>query len=164
MKNKDVFFNPFRLISPKLDAEASRLDQLHGPPPAEVTCLEEGLLIMTGKLIEMTGLLRKSLIIAEPARLDLCERLAREIHVCHPHPAQDFPAASGAGDSEGREDEQQRCEREHEVPATARARPRPAGRRSPGRLGLRRCGRSAVLVVSMLWLSLAATHRCAALV
>lgn len=80
MKNKDVFFNPFRLISPKLDAEASRLDELHGPPPEEVTCLEEGLLVMTDKLIEMTGLLRKSLIIAEPAKLDLCERLAQEIH------------------------------------------------------------------------------------
>jgi hypothetical protein len=80
MKNRDVFFNPFRLISPKLDAEASRLGDLHRPPPEEVTCLEEGLIIMTGKLIEMTGLLRKSLIIAEPAKLDLCERLAREIH------------------------------------------------------------------------------------
>jgi Na+/phosphate symporter len=80
MKNKDVFFNPFRLISPKLDAEASRLDELQGSPPEEVTCLEEGLLIMTNKLIEMTGLLRKSLIIAEPAKLDLCARLGQEIH------------------------------------------------------------------------------------
>jgi hypothetical protein len=70
MKNKDVFFNPFRLISPKLDAEASRLNKLQGSPPEEVTCLEEGLLIMTDKLIELTGLLRKSLIIPEPAKLD----------------------------------------------------------------------------------------------
>jgi Na+/phosphate symporter len=80
MKNKEVFFNPFRLISPKLDAEASRLDKLLGSSPEEVTCLEEGLLIMTDKLIEMTGLLRKSLIIADSDQLYLCELLAQEIH------------------------------------------------------------------------------------
>ncbi|MEJ2719177.1 MAG: hypothetical protein P8182_18930 [Deltaproteobacteria bacterium] len=81
MKNKDVFFNPFRLISPKLDAEASRLSELYETSPEEVTCLEEGLLIMTGKLIELTGLLRKALLIADPAKLDRCEQLAKEIHI-----------------------------------------------------------------------------------
>ena len=68
MRKTEVFFNPFRLISPKLDAEASRLEELYESPPEDVTCLEEGLLIMVGKLIEMAGLLRK------------CRSLAREIH------------------------------------------------------------------------------------
>lgn len=80
MKHKEVFFNPFRLISPKLDAEASRIHELYETPPEEVTCLEEGLLVMTEKLIEMSGLLRKCLIIADPAKVEQCERLAQEIH------------------------------------------------------------------------------------
>ncbi len=32
MKDKHVFFNPFRLISPKLDREASRLEELYESP------------------------------------------------------------------------------------------------------------------------------------
>ncbi len=80
MRKKEVFFNPFRLISPKLDAEASRLEALYESPPEDVTCLEEGLLIMVGKLIEMAGLLRKALLIPDPAKLDTCRKLAREIH------------------------------------------------------------------------------------
>jgi Na+/phosphate symporter len=80
MKNTEVFFNPFRLISPKLDAEASRLEELYESPPEEVTCLEEGLLIMVGKLIETAGLLRKALLVPDSSKLDDCRRLAREIH------------------------------------------------------------------------------------
>ncbi len=80
MKEKQVFFNPFRIISPKLDAEASRLAEIYESPPAEVTCLEEGLLIMISKLAEMAGLIYKSLIIADPVKIDKCERLALEIH------------------------------------------------------------------------------------
>ncbi|MGB6064188.1 MAG: hypothetical protein WBG50_05245 [Desulfomonilaceae bacterium] len=80
MKEKQVFFNPFRIISPKLDAEASRLAEIYESPPAEVTCLEEGLLIMIGKLAEMAGLIYKCLILADPVKIERCERLAREIH------------------------------------------------------------------------------------
>lgn len=80
MRQKEVFFNPFRLISPKLDAEASRLEQMFEAPPEEVTCLEEGLLIMTAKLVELTGLIHKALIMPKPEKLEDCERLAREIH------------------------------------------------------------------------------------
>ncbi len=80
MKEKQVFFNPFRIISPKLDAEASRLAEIYEHPPAEVTCLEEGLLIMIAKLAEMAGLIYKSLILADPVKIERCERLAREIH------------------------------------------------------------------------------------
>lgn len=80
MKNKEVFFNPFRLISPKLDTEASRLSELYEKPPEEVTCLEEGLLVMLGKLVELSRNLRKSLLMPDPDRLAECERLAKEIH------------------------------------------------------------------------------------
>ena len=80
MKSKEIFYNPFRLISPKLDSEASRLEEIYESPPEEVTCLEEGLLIMMNKIIRMTGLIRKSLLISDAAKAEECETLAKEIH------------------------------------------------------------------------------------
>jgi Na+/phosphate symporter len=80
MKDKQVFFNPFRLISPRLDSEASRIEQFLEKPPEEVTCLEEGLLVMCGKLIEMTRLIHKTLVIADQEKIKKCEKLGREIH------------------------------------------------------------------------------------
>jgi Na+/phosphate symporter len=80
MKDKHVFFNPFRIISPKLDREASRLEELYESPPSEMTCLEEGLLVMLSKLIEMTNLTYKALIIADPDKVKKCEALGDEIH------------------------------------------------------------------------------------
>jgi len=80
MKHTEVFFNPFRLISPKLDAEASRLKEMFEAPPEEVTCLEEGLLVMMAKLVKLTELIRKALIMPVPEKIEECERLAQEIH------------------------------------------------------------------------------------
>ncbi|MBM3300680.1 MAG: Na/Pi cotransporter family protein [Deltaproteobacteria bacterium] len=80
MKDKHVFFNPFRLISPRLDSEASRIEKFLEKPPTEVTCLEEGLLVMCGKLIEMTGLLHKTLVVTDQDKINRCETLGREIH------------------------------------------------------------------------------------
>ena len=57
LKEKQLFFNPFRLISPKLNAEASRLDEIYESRPQEMTCLEEGLLVMLKKLHAMADLL-----------------------------------------------------------------------------------------------------------
>ena len=80
MKDNQIFFNPFRIISPKLNAEASRLSEMFETPPPDVTCLEEGLLVMISKLIEMNRLLRKCLIIFDEAKAERCERLGQEIH------------------------------------------------------------------------------------
>jgi len=80
MREKEVFFNPFRLISPKLDAEASRLTEHFESPPSEVSCLEEGLLVMISKLVELNNLVHKSLIIFDPAKATKSEGLAQEIH------------------------------------------------------------------------------------
>jgi Na+/phosphate symporter len=80
MKEKQVFFNPFRIISPKLDLEASRLEKGLAPP-AEMTCLEEGLLVMIGKLIQMAKLIHKSLIVPDPQKIKKCEALGEEIHL-----------------------------------------------------------------------------------
>ena len=80
MKDSHIFFNPFRIISPKLNAEASRLSEIFETPPPDVTCLEEGLLVMISKLIEMNRLLRKCLIIFDQDKAERCERLGLQIH------------------------------------------------------------------------------------
>ncbi len=80
MKNKQVFFNPFRLISPKLDREASRLANIYDSAPEELTCLEEGLIIMLTKLREMAELLHKSLLLEDKEKIAKCGQLGREIH------------------------------------------------------------------------------------
>lgn len=80
MKNTQIFINPFRLISPRLDAEACRFAQLFEVAPEEITCLEDGLLMMTGNLLKLTGLIRKTLIVPNPEKLKECDRLAKEIH------------------------------------------------------------------------------------
>ncbi len=79
MTTDNLFFNPFRIISPRLDAEASRLTEMFESPPKEVTSAEEGLLVMTGKLIELAGLIRKALVLADAVTLDRCSKLARDI-------------------------------------------------------------------------------------
>jgi Na+/phosphate symporter len=80
MKDKHIFFNPFRMISPRLEAEAERIDDLHQRPFSEGLSLEEGLLIMISKGIEMTRLLSKAVYSGSKAQLDACEAFAKEIH------------------------------------------------------------------------------------
>jgi Na+/phosphate symporter len=80
MKETKVFINPFRIISPKLDREASRLAEHYDAPPVEMTNLEEGLLIMVSKLMDMTRLIRKSFIVPDAAKLKLVDELGAEVH------------------------------------------------------------------------------------
>src|SRR5512146_2581786 len=80
MKDQRIVVNPFRIISPKLDAEASRLADLYESPPEEVTCLEEGLLVMVSKLLQMTDLIYKSFVIPDPEKMKTCETLGAEVH------------------------------------------------------------------------------------
>ena len=79
MKEKSVFFNPFRMMSPKLDAEALRLEELHKEPFSESISLEKGLLVMISKVMEMTRLLSKALFSGSRSQMDTCESLAREL-------------------------------------------------------------------------------------
>jgi Na+/phosphate symporter len=80
MKDNHIFFNPFRLISPKLDAEANRLAELYESPPEELTCLEEGMLVMLMKLHELSDLLYKCLMMDNKSKFEQAARLAKEIH------------------------------------------------------------------------------------
>jgi Na+/phosphate symporter len=80
MKDQRIVVNPFRIISPKLEAEASRLAELYESPPEEMTCLEEGLLVMVSKLLQMTDLLYKSFVLPDPEKMKTCETLGTEVH------------------------------------------------------------------------------------
>ena len=76
MKERRFFVNPFRIISPKLNADVVRVDEAHPVKATEVTCLEEGLLIMLDKLIEMTILMRRSLIETDREKMGKSAELA----------------------------------------------------------------------------------------
>jgi len=80
MRDKKVFINPFRIISPKLDMEANRLAEVYAAPFLERTNLEEGLLIMASKLMEMNRLIAKSFILPDQAKSARISELGREVH------------------------------------------------------------------------------------
>lgn len=80
MKHKEVFFNPFRMLSPRLHAEAMRMEELYEKPVSESVSLEEGLLIMISKIIEMTRVLSKCVVTGADHQMERCEELARDVH------------------------------------------------------------------------------------
>lgn len=80
MKDKRVFFNPIRMISPKLDSEAIKLEELYQHPVSEKLTLEEGLLVMLSKLMEMTRLTKAGFVSDCPDEIRNCEVLGEEVH------------------------------------------------------------------------------------
>ncbi|MFH0825471.1 MAG: hypothetical protein V2B18_22180 [Pseudomonadota bacterium] len=80
MKEKSIFANPFRMLSPKLDQAAVLLDELHSKKVTDGVGLEEGLLITASKLIEMSRLLSKAAISGSASLMDQCAALAEDVH------------------------------------------------------------------------------------
>ncbi|MDQ7783488.1 MAG: hypothetical protein RDU20_11440 [Desulfomonilaceae bacterium] len=80
MKEEQLFFNPFRMLSPRLDEEALRIEKLYERPVSETVSLEEGLLIMISKLIEMCRLLSKAVFSGDAGQMNRCAGLAKEVH------------------------------------------------------------------------------------
>ncbi|MCX5861366.1 MAG: PhoU domain-containing protein [Desulfomonile sp.] len=80
MKDKRIFFNPIRMLSPKVDSEAVKIEELHKSPVSETFTLEEGLLVMLSKVIEMTRLINLSFVSASINEVHSAEALAREVH------------------------------------------------------------------------------------
>ena len=79
MKDKHIFFNPVRMISPKLDSEATRLEELHQQPVSGSFTFEEGLLVMLSKLIEMIRLMHEAYITDCANGLKACRNLAQQV-------------------------------------------------------------------------------------
>jgi len=80
MKEKAIFANPFRMLSPKLNREAVTLEKLYEKQVSESVDLEEGLLITISKLIEIVQLLEKAFATGNKTQMDRCEALAAEVH------------------------------------------------------------------------------------
>ena len=80
MKEEHLFYNPFRLLSPRLDHEIEHIEELHRRPVSEEISLEEGLLVMAGKLVEMCRLLSKCVVTGSTTQMHSCEALAKDIH------------------------------------------------------------------------------------
>lgn len=80
MKEKRMFFNPLRMISPKLDAEALRIEELYQKPVSDSFTLEEGLLVMISKLIELDDIIHDCFITECPRDVKEADKLAEEVH------------------------------------------------------------------------------------
>ena len=80
MKDKRIVVNPFRMMSPKLDSEALKIEELHARPVSESFGLDEGLLVMLSKLLEMTRLIHEGFIKNCPEEINICDKLASEVH------------------------------------------------------------------------------------
>ncbi|MCA1960716.1 MAG: hypothetical protein LDL33_07965 [Desulfomonile sp.] len=98
MKEKAIFVNPFRMLSPKLDQEALRLETLDEQPVSASVTLEEGLLIMISKLIEMARLLSKALVSGTEPLMRRCQELGQEIDRQEKLLTSDLVAAKVRGD------------------------------------------------------------------
>jgi Na+/phosphate symporter len=79
MKDQRIVVNPFRMISPKLDSEAARVQDLHELPVSESHAPEEAVLIMMSKLIEINRILSKCVTAVSPDLDETCARLANEV-------------------------------------------------------------------------------------
>jgi Na+/phosphate symporter len=80
MKEKSIFFNPLRMISPKFNVAVSRMEELYATPVSDALTLQEGLLVMASKLIEMSKLLRSSFLQESAAAMESFEKLAQDVH------------------------------------------------------------------------------------
>jgi len=79
MKPESFIVNPFGVLSPKVDEEVLRLKDLHRRRVSESSTLQEGVLIMISKLIEMARLLSECIFTDDMAQMDACATLGMEL-------------------------------------------------------------------------------------
>jgi Na+/phosphate symporter len=79
MKDQRYVWNPFRILSPKLDLELGKMEGLYEMPVSSSYTPEEALIIMVSKLIEMMKILSNWFESESPGKLEECDRLAHEV-------------------------------------------------------------------------------------
>jgi Na+/phosphate symporter len=79
VKTESFVVNPFRVLSPNVDAEVLRLKDLHRRRVSESSTLQEGVLIMISKLIEMTRLVSECVFTGDKAQMDACASLGMQL-------------------------------------------------------------------------------------
>jgi Na+/phosphate symporter len=82
MKDHRYVWNPFRILSPKLDLEVGQIEELYQVPISASHTPEEALIIMVSKLIEMMKILAQWFEGESLERLEECDRLAAEVREC----------------------------------------------------------------------------------
>lgn len=80
MRVERLIVNPFRHLSPHVDAEVLRLKELHLRRVSESSTLQEGVLIMISKLIEMTRLLSECIFTGDTSLMDECDSMGGQLH------------------------------------------------------------------------------------
>jgi Na+/phosphate symporter len=78
MKEPRVFINPLRILSLRLDREATRLDDRRTAP--QQTSLEESLITTAGKIIDIIRLISKCIVTGDKSEMDRGAALAEDIH------------------------------------------------------------------------------------
>lgn len=81
MKDKSIVWNPFRMISPKLDEEIGKIEDLHRAEISQTLTPEESIMIMLAKLIQVTRILSTSSRAESLEKLVECEDLIRQVHM-----------------------------------------------------------------------------------
>jgi len=79
VKTESFIVNPFRVLSPSVDAEVLRLKDLHRRRVSESSTLQEGVLIMISKLIEMTRLVSECILTGDKVQMDACAALGMQL-------------------------------------------------------------------------------------
>ena len=80
MNEKSIFYNPFLVKSPAIDAEVKRITDLNVRRVSESTQTQEGLLNMVRTLGQMTGLLSECIHSGDINKMDACQDLAQQVH------------------------------------------------------------------------------------
>jgi Na+/phosphate symporter len=78
MKEPRVFINPLRILSLRLDREATRLDDRRTAP--QQISLEDSLITTAGKIIDIIRLISKCIVTGDKSEMDRCAALAEDVH------------------------------------------------------------------------------------
>ncbi|MGC8658087.1 MAG: hypothetical protein ACP5U1_03345 [Desulfomonilaceae bacterium] len=79
MKDKSYVWNPLRILSPKLNLEVGKLDEALEIPVGATQSPDQILVIMVGKLIELTKLTAVGFKSENLSKVEACEKLISEI-------------------------------------------------------------------------------------
>lgn len=79
MKDKNYVWNPFRILSPKLNTEIGKQDEAADIPVDASQSPDEILVMMVGKLIELTRMMALGFQSETDSQIEICERLILEI-------------------------------------------------------------------------------------
>lgn len=80
MNHKRLFAYPLKVTSMGSEVRGTRLEDLHERPFSESATVEDALLVMISKVIQLTRLLSKGVLGSEAPVLKACAILAEEVH------------------------------------------------------------------------------------